>query len=62
MSSITVVLDGVIIDDSNGMAAPLDCHGPNLVPFSLLLVILQHVVVVGGGAGADIPVLAPCIV
>ena len=45
---ITVVLDGVIIYDSNGMVAPLD-------PFSLLLVILVIVF-------DAIPVQAPCIV
>ena len=63
ISSITVVLNGVVIYDSNGMEAPLDGYGPNLVPFSLLLVIFQHVLVVSIVVpDAAFPVLAPCIV
>ena len=59
MSSITVLHNGVNIDDSNGMEAPRDGHGPNLVPLSLLLVILQHILEVMEGVAILVP--SPCI-
>ena len=53
--SVTVVLDGVIIDDWNCMFAPLHSHGPDGVPELLLLVIFQYMVQYSRDA------IAPCI-